>query len=123
MREQKVRPQINARAERIASAPMFKDSYARRRCILPIDGFFEWRTSESGKQPFAIAMKDGSPFGVAGIWTAYRADDGRWVHNFAVLTCEANDFMAAIHHRMPLILPAEAYDRWLANIEPDPAIS
>ena len=113
--------QINATAERVATAPMFRASYEKRRCLLPIDNFFEWRAvaGEKARQPYAVAMKDGSPFAVAGIWTAYRESD-EVMRNFAVITCPANALIAEIHHRMPVIIAPESYERWLSPIEPDP---
>ncbi|MFM9847675.1 MAG: SOS response-associated peptidase [Hyphomicrobiaceae bacterium] len=117
------RKPINAKAETVASLPMFRDAYKLRRCILPIDNFFEWRAVKGAKakQPYAIGMKDGKPFAVAAIWENWKhpgTDD--WIRTFAVVTCPANALVAEIHDRMPLILPPTAYDRWLSNMEPDP---
>ena len=114
------RKPINAKAETVATLPTFREAYSLRRCILPVDGFFEWRAAEGGKQPYAIAMKDGSPFGIAGIWENWKDPaSGEWVRTFAVLTMPANDLVSRIHGRMPAILKPETYDRWL-GIEPDP---
>ena len=114
------RKPINAKAETVASLPTFRDAYARRRCILPVDGFFEWRAAHGGKQPYAIAMKDGSPFGIAGIWENWKdPTTGEWTRTFAVITVPANDLVAQIHDRMPAILKPDGYDRWL-GMEPDP---
>ncbi|QJP13716.1 SOS response-associated peptidase [Starkeya sp. ORNL1] len=121
MRAQKVRPQIIARSDRIATAPMFRDAYMKRRCLLPVDNFFEWDASIQPKQPYGVGLKSGLPFGIAAIWTGYQDTSGRWVRTFAVVTCAANERMARIHDRMPVILTIEGYERWLANIEPDPA--
>jgi putative SOS response-associated peptidase YedK len=117
------RKPINAKSETVASLPSFRDAYQRRRCLLPIDNYFEWRaiTGTKTKQPYAIAMTSGEPFALAAIWENWRTpgtDD--WVRTFAVITCPANDMMATIHDRMPVIVPPVAYERWLANIEPDP---
>jgi len=114
---------INARAETITTLPSFRSAYKRRRCLLPIDNFFEWRAikGEKSKQPFAIAMKSGDPFALAAIWENWqRPGTEDWVRTFAVVTCPANELMAEIHDRMPVIVPPEAYERWLANMEPDP---
>jgi putative SOS response-associated peptidase YedK len=116
------RKPINAKSETIASLPSFRDAYARRRCLLPIDNFFEWRAIKGikTKQPFAIGMKSGEPFALAAIWENWqRPGTEEWVRSFAVITCPANEMMAQIHDRMPAIVPAEGYDRWLANVEPD----
>jgi putative SOS response-associated peptidase YedK len=80
---------INAKAESIASLPSFRDAYAQRRCIVPVDGFLEWRAlrGSRGKQPYAIAMKDGSPFGLAGLWENWRnPNTGQWERTFAIIT-------------------------------------
>jgi putative SOS response-associated peptidase YedK len=107
----------------VATAPMFRRAYAKRRCILPIDNFFEWKAIKGAraKQPFAIGMKSGEPFGIAGIWEGWRhPESGELLRTFCIITTSANELLANIHDRMPVILPPEAHDRWLANIEPDP---
>lgn len=117
----KVRP-INATAERVATAPMFRQAYAKRRCIVPIDGFFEWKAikGQKAKQPYAIAMKDDTPFGVAGIWENWQNPvTGEWQRTFAIITTDANELVGQIHNRMPVILAPDDYDHWLA-LEPDP---
>jgi putative SOS response-associated peptidase YedK len=118
----KVRP-INATAERVASAPMFRAAYAKRRCIVPVDNFFEWKAviGRSAKQPYAIGMQTGEPFAIAGIWESWTdPGTGERVRTFCIITTTANALVATIHTRMPVILPPAAYARWLANIEPDP---
>jgi putative SOS response-associated peptidase YedK len=80
------RKPINAKSETVATLPTFKDAYRRRRCILPVDAFYEWKASKGGKQPYAIATKDRSPFGIAGIWENWKNPDGEWVRTFAILT-------------------------------------
>ena len=117
------RKPINAKAETVAALPMFRDAYKTRRCILPIDNFFEWKAIKGAKakQPYAIGMKDGKPFGVAAIWENWkRPEAGDWIRTFAVITCPANTLVVEIHDRMPVILPPSAYDRWLSGAEPDP---
>lgn len=116
-------PPINARAEGIASNGMFRNAYKSRRCLVPINGFFEWKDiygTGKNKQPYAIGMKDGSPFALAGIWE-WRKDTetGIETKNFAIVTCEPNELMAMIHDRMPVILHRDDYERWLSP-EPDP---
>jgi putative SOS response-associated peptidase YedK len=116
------RKPINARAETVATSSMFKGAYAKRRCLLPIDGFFEWKAIKGSKtkQPYALAMKDRSPFAVAGIWENWtRPDTGEAIRTFAVITCEANELVSQIHDRMPVIIAPTDYDRWLGQ-EPDP---
>jgi putative SOS response-associated peptidase YedK len=117
------RKPINAKAETVASLPTFRDAYARRRCLLPIDNFFEWAKvkGRGPKQPYAIAMKIGEPFALGGIWESWRhPETGEIVRTFCIITTPANEMVEAIHDRMPLIIAPDAYDRWLANIEPDP---
>ena len=116
------RKPINAKAESVARLPMFRDAYALRRCIVPVDGFFEWRAIKGAraKQPYAIAMKDGSPFGLAGLWENWRnPNTGEWERTFAIITVPSNPLVAKIHNRMPAILDPGSYDRWLST-EPDP---
>ena len=113
------RKPINAKSETVAKLPMFRDAYRRRRCILPVDAFYEWKATKGRKQPYAIAMKNRSPFGIAGIWENWKNPDGEWVRTFAVLTTPANELIGMIHDRMPAVLTPGDYDRWLGR-EPDP---
>ena len=118
----KVKP-INATAERVASAPMFRAAYVKRRCLLPIDNFFEWKAIKGvkAKQPFAIGLKTGEPFALAAFWEGWRhPESGEVLRTFCVITTTANELVADIHNRMPVILQPEAYDRWLSKVEPDP---
>jgi putative SOS response-associated peptidase YedK len=114
---------INAKAETIASLPSFRDAYRRRRCLLPVGNFFEWKAIKGAraKQPYAIAMKSGEPFGLAAIWENWqRPGSEEWVRTFAVITTAANELVSDIHDRMPVIIPPVAYERWISTIEPDP---
>ncbi len=116
------RKPINAKSETVAGLPSFRDAYARRRCIVPIDNFFEWRKTAPPKQPFAIGMADGSVFGLAGIWENWKDPaSGEFVRTFCILTCPANELIAEIHDRMPVILPPDSFHRWLSPLEPDPS--
>ncbi|ANK92132.1 MULTISPECIES: SOS response-associated peptidase [Rhizobium] len=115
-------PPVNVRCESIASNGMFRAAYGSRRCLVPINGFFEWKDihgTGKNKQPYAIAMKDGSAFALAGIWESWKDENGISIRNFAIVTCEPNEMMAEIHDRMPVILHREDYERWLSP-EPDP---
>jgi putative SOS response-associated peptidase YedK len=106
----------------VGTLPTFRDAYRLRRCILPVDGFYEWKAikGQPAKQPYAIAMKDGSPFGIAGVWENWKVPAaGEWIRTFAVITTGANELVAVIHDRMPAILAPEDYTRWLSD-EPDP---
>ena len=113
---------INAKAETVAALPSFRDAYARRRCLLPVDNFFEWKGSRSsGKQPYAVGMNTGEAFALAALWENWkRPGTEEWVRTFAVITTVANALVRTVHPRMPVIIPPIAYDRWLMSIEPDP---
>jgi putative SOS response-associated peptidase YedK len=116
------RKPINAKCETVHTLPTFRDAYRRRRCIVPVDGFFEWKAikGQKAKQPYAIAMKDGSPFGIGGLWENWKEPtSGEWIRTFTVITTDANELVADIHDRMPLILAPGDYARWLSG-EPDP---
>src|SRR6516165_7147552 len=101
------RKPINAKCETVHQLLTFRDAYRSRRCIVPVDGFFEWKAikSQKAKQPYAIAMKDGNPFGIAGLWENWKQPGtGEWVRTFAIITTDANELVGEIHDRMPLIL-------------------
>jgi putative SOS response-associated peptidase YedK len=117
------RQPINAKAETVGTLPSFRDAYARRRCLVPVDGFFEWQhVGRGAKRPHAITMRDRAPFALAGLWENWRQPEtGIWIRTFVVLTTQANSPVGAIHHRMPVIIPPEAYTRWLSPEERDPA--
>jgi SOS response associated peptidase (SRAP) len=91
------RKPINAKAETLAKLPSFREAYRKRRCIVPVDGFFEWKAIKGrrAKQPYAIAMKNGSPFGIAGIWENWKdPKTGEWLRTFAIITTDANTVVA-----------------------------
>jgi putative SOS response-associated peptidase YedK len=114
---------INATAQRVASAPMFRGAYAKRRCLVPVDSFFEWvkGVGKGPRQPYAVAMKNGEPFALAGIWESWRHPErGDIVRTFCVITTPANALLAPIHNRMPVIVEPASFDRWLSPLEPDP---
>jgi putative SOS response-associated peptidase YedK len=107
---------INARAETIAEKRMFSDAYAKRRCIVPMMVFYE---RDHGRRLHAFGLKEGGPFGVAGVWENWLTPEGRWERTFCIITVAANDLVAAVHDRMPAIVPIEHHRRWLGT-EPDP---
>jgi putative SOS response-associated peptidase YedK len=116
------RKPINAKFETVRDLPTFRDAYRKRRCIVPVDGFFEWKAikGQKAKQPYAIAMKDGTPFGIAGIWENWKEPaSGEWIRTFAIITTNSNDLVADIHDRMPVILAPADYARWIGE-ESDP---
>ncbi|MHA1108553.1 MAG: SOS response-associated peptidase [Alphaproteobacteria bacterium] len=104
---------INARAETVASKPAFRDAFAKRRCLIIADGFFEWRTEDGAKQPFRIGMKGGAPFAFAGLWESWSPAEGASLETVTIITTAANDRLHPIHHRMPVILAAADYAAWL----------
>ena len=107
---------INARAETVAEKPSFRTALRRRRCLIPADGFYEWRASARGpKQPFDIARGDGAPFAFAGLWEHWQGPNGEEIESCAVVTTAANRLMSPIHSRMPVVLAPEDYAAWLAS--------
>ena len=103
---------INARSDSVASKSMFKNAFARRRCILPADGFYEWKALDHGKQPWLIRLRDGGVFGFAGIYEPGNETTGNQP-SCAILTTDANSLMRPIHGRMPVIIEPDNYSRWL----------
>jgi putative SOS response-associated peptidase YedK len=116
---------INARIETVATSRMFAPSFAKRRCLLPADGFYEWQDRGEGlrKQPFHLADPSGGPLAFAGIWSSWRdpqTQDADPLFSAAILTTDARGEMERIHHRMPVILPPTLWRDWL-TAEPDEA--
>jgi putative SOS response-associated peptidase YedK len=114
---------INARAETAATATSFKDSFARKRCLIPADGFYEWEKLDSGgKLPHFIHHGDGTPLALAGLWSSWKATDGERVTSCTIITTKPNQLVGPIHDRMPVILPRESWDSWLSREIADPAV-
>ena len=109
---------INAKAEGIETRPAFRDAFQRRRCLVPVDNFYEWKKTETGKQPYSIALADGSLMALAGLWENWRSPAGEWVRSFAIITTTPNELCAELHNRMPVVLKPEAWPVWLGE---DPA--
>lgn len=106
---------INARAETIAEKPAFRMACRERRCLIPTSGFYEWTKDEDGNRlPWYITRKDGEPLVMAGVWQDWERDGVAW-RTCAIVTCGANAPMSRIHHRMPVILPAEDWAKWLGE--------
>ncbi len=103
---------INARVETIAEKASFNESFQKRRCLIFADGFYEWERSGKISQPYYFQLKDGAPFTFAGIWDQWRSND-RLITSCAIITTTANELLAKIHTRMPVILPVELHDLWL----------
>lgn len=104
---------INARAETVAQKSSFAESFAQRRCLIPVTGFYEWKKSGSIRQPFLFRRRDHGLFALAGLWSRWEYPGGRREENGTILTCAANALMRPIHHRMPVLLPAHDWAAWL----------
>lgn len=116
---------INARAESVRSKPAFRAAFKERRCLVPADGFYEWKARGSGqkKQPHRIVRQDGEPFAFAGLWEHWEPKEGgdeEPIRSFTIIVTDANELLKPIHERMPVILAPEDYGRWLSG-EPDDA--
>jgi putative SOS response-associated peptidase YedK len=103
---------INARSETVTEKPSFRGAFARRRVLVPADGFFEWSRRGDSKRPFYFHMRDGEPFAIAGLWERWEGEGGP-LETCTLLTTEANELLAPYHDRMPVILRPEDYDLWL----------
>jgi putative SOS response-associated peptidase YedK len=132
---------FNAKAESVATSATWREPFKRRRCLIPADGFYEWAEktvetrvgaraktqSKSGKQPFAITLGRGEPMAIAGLWDAWKEpkkspqEVDRWLQSFAMVTTEANELMATIHTRMPVILHERDWEEWLDRDDSKPA--
>jgi len=104
---------INARSETAAEKPSFRGPFRRSRCLLPADGFYEWRKEEGRKVPFWIHMEDHGPFTLAGLWDRWRGPEGEELETFTILTTEPNELLRPIHDRMPVIVAPEDREAWL----------
>ncbi len=112
---------INARAETVAGKPAYRAALRRRRCLLPADGFYEWRRTGGRKQPYFIGLDGDGLFAFAGLWESWEGPDHSHIESCTVLTTEANELVRPIHDRMPVILPPANYRLWLDPAEQDPA--
>jgi len=114
---------INARAESAAEKPAYRWSFQKKRCLIPADGFYEWKKEGKAKQPYLIRRADKKPFAFAGLWSSWRDPDqgGKTVDTFTILTTGPNDLMRPLHDRMPVIVDRENFDLWLDPKMEDPA--
>jgi len=110
---------INARLETVAEKPAFR-AFRTRRCIVPADGFYEWKREDKAKQPFRIHPANGGAMGFAGIWERWTGREGEAVESFAILTTQAQGAIREIHDRMPVMLDPMAYGPWLDSSVTDP---
>lgn len=107
---------VNARAETVATMPSYRGAFAKRRCLVVADGFYEWKALGKRKQPFAIALKSREPFGMAGLWENWKDPaTGEWLRSCTIVTTTANDLVGRVHDRMPVILHKADYARWLGE--------
>lgn len=106
---------INARAETLTEKPSFREAFAKRRCLVPTSGFYEWAKTGSGtKQPFYFYLKDKEVFGFAGLWEEWiDRESGELLETFTIITTQANEVLKPVHDRMPVIVKAANYDEWL----------
>ena len=111
---------INARAEGVETKPAFREAVKTRRCIVPASGFFEWQGEPGRKQPYAITVPGLELLAFAGLWERWKPPEGEPVETFTIVTTDANESVAKIHDRMPVILPLDAVDTWL-TAPPDEA--
>ncbi len=119
---------INAKAETVATAPAFREAFRRRRCLVPADAFYEWQKLDpKHKQPFAIALASREPYGLAGLWERWKDPQavsqttpttGEWLETFTIITTDANEVVAPLHNRMPVIIERKDYARWLGGVDP-----
>ncbi len=113
---------FNARAETIDRTPAFRYAFGKRRCLVPVDRFYEWQRTEAARTPYAIAASDGRPLALAGLWAGWKdADTGEVIRSFTIVTTGPNETMRPIHNRMPVVIPESAWDRWLDPTLIDPA--
>jgi len=103
---------INARAESVATKPAFRSAFARRRCLVPVSGFYEWQKVGGGKQPFVIERDDSQPFMLAGLWERWAKSDEP-METFTIITTEPNELIRPVHNRMPVILHERDFEAWL----------
>jgi putative SOS response-associated peptidase YedK len=106
---------INAKAEGIEGKPAFREAFQRRRCLVPVDSFYEWKKVASGKQPYAIGLADRGLMALAGLWENWRSPAGEWVRSFAIITTTPNELCAELHNRMPVVLGRQVWPEWLGE--------
>ena len=96
-----------------ATKPAFRDPLRLRRCLIPTDGFYEWKCTATSKQPFCFEVNDGELFAFAGLWDGWKDSKGQWIKSCSILTTTPNSVTASVHDRMPVILRPDDYDLWL----------
>jgi putative SOS response-associated peptidase YedK len=109
---------FNARAEEVETKPAFREAFRRRRCFVPLDNFYEWKKTATGKQPYAIGLEGGRLMGMAGLWETWRSPEGERIRSFTIITTTPNALCAELHNRMPVVLEPSA---WPASLGEQPA--
>ncbi len=112
---------INARAESATTRPMFRKLMEIHRCVVPVDGFYEWRKTPAGRLPYYIRLAGDDPMLLAGLWDRWKRGDAQAIESFAILTTPANPSIASLHDRMPAIIDHADVSRWLDRGEHDAA--
>jgi putative SOS response-associated peptidase YedK len=111
---------FNAKAEGIDTKPAFREAFARRRCLVPLDNFYEWKKLGKARQPYAVALADHRLMAMAGLWENWQSPDGERLRSFTIITTEPNELLAPLHDRMPVILGSENWPMWLGEMPADP---
>jgi putative SOS response-associated peptidase YedK len=109
--------QINARAESLSTKPAYREAFRRRRCLVPVNGFYEWQPGARRKQPYLCRLATRGLFALAGLWESWRAPEGEILQTFAIVTAEANELLRPLHDRMPVAVPVDGYAAWLDGSE------
>jgi putative SOS response-associated peptidase YedK len=104
---------INARSDNVLDKPAFRNAMRRRRCLIPADGFYEWKVEGERRRPFAVRPRAGGPIPFAGLWETWTGPNGEELETAAIVTTQANRALRPLHDRMPVVLAPEAYDMWL----------
>ena len=112
---------INAKAEGVDTRPAFREAFQRRRCLVPLDNFYEWKKLGKDRQPYAVALADRRLMAMAGLWESWRSPAGERLRSFAIVTTAANELLAPVHDRMPVILRPENWPLWLGEAPANPA--
>lgn len=111
---------INARQESVKVKPAFRKAYATRRCLVPADGYYEWKPEGASKQPYFLSDRDGGPLAMAGLYEHWKSPDGEWLSTCTIITTTAPDELGEIHDRAPLLVPREHWALWLDPEVADP---
>jgi len=113
---------FNARAETVTTSPAFRDAFARKRCLVPVDSFYEWKREGTIRQPYRVVRRYGMPLALAGLWAGWRDPATEIVRRtFTILTTTPNDALADLHDRMPVVVSEDAWARWLDPAPSDPS--